>query len=306
MSDADQPVAVGTPATASASVPRAAEATTAGNMPTVATSPMPALPASNGAAMATGASIIPSAANTSAATGNTASPSTAASLAALMSRRFRGFLPVVIDVETGGFHSSTDALLEIAAVLIDINPDGTLKRGATHSFHVRPFEGARLDPAALAITGIDPFHPLRPALPEKDALGRVFREIRHTVHAYNCRRAILVGHNAAFDLGFLNAAVARADVKRNPFHPFSCFDTATLAGAALGQTVLAKALAVAGLQWDPSSAHSASYDAEQTADVFCLICNRLSDSFRDAQHRARAMGWGNAGSPPVEAAADEN
>jgi ribonuclease T len=221
-----------------------------------------------------------------------------------MARRFRGFLPVVIDVETGGFHSATDALLEIAAVLIDIEPDGTLKRGATHSFHVKPFEGARLDPAALSITGIDPFHPLRPALPEKDALGRVFREIRHAVHAHNCRRAILVGHNAAFDLGFLNAAVVRADVKRNPFHPFSCFDTATLAGAALGQTVLAKALAVAGLQWDPSSAHSASYDAERTADIFCLICNRLHNSFRDAQDRARAMGWFN-GAAPAEAAADE-
>lgn len=290
MSDADQTVAVGTPATDCASAPKATEAA---NVPTVATSPLQTLGASNDASIAPGAA-------------NTASASTAASLAALMSRRFRGFLPVVIDVETGGFHSSTDALLEIAAVLIDIEPDGTLKRGATHSFHVRPFEGARLDPAALAITGIDPFHPLRPALPEKDALGRVFREIRHAVHAYNCRRAILVGHNAAFDLGFLNAAVTRADVKRNPFHPFSCFDTATLAGAALGQTVLAKALAVAGLQWDPSSAHSASYDAEKTADVFCLICNRLSDSFRDAQHRARAMGWGSAGAPPVEAAADEN
>src|SRR3569832_2573369 len=80
-------------------------------------------------------------------------------VAALMARRFRGFLPVVVDVETGGFHSSTDALLEIAAVLIDMEPDGTLKRGATLSFHVKPFEGARLDPAALAITGIDPFHP---------------------------------------------------------------------------------------------------------------------------------------------------
>ena len=222
----------------------------------------------------------------------------------LMARRFRGFLPVVIDVETGGFHSATDALLEIAAVLIDIEPDGTLKRGATHSYHVKPFEGARLDPAALSITGIDPFHPLRPALPEKDALGRVFREIRHAVHAHNCRRAILVGHNAAFDLGFLNAAVTRADVKRNPFHPFSCFDTATLAGAALGQTVLAKALAVAGLQWDPSSAHSASYDAEKTADMFCLICNRLSDSFQDAQDRARRMGWVQAAPPAAEAPED--
>ena len=221
----------------------------------------------------------------------------------LMARRFRGFLPVVIDVETGGFHSATDALLEIAAVMIDIEADGTLRRGATHSYHVKPFEGARLDPAALTITGIDPFHPLRPALPEKDALGRIFREIRHAMHAHNCRRAILVGHNAAFDLGFLNAAITRAEVKRNPFHPFSCFDTATLAGAALGQTVLAKALAVAGLQWDPSSAHSASYDAERTADIFCLICNRMSDSFKDAHERARALGWTTAAA--IEMAADE-
>lgn len=221
----------------------------------------------------------------------------------LMARRFRGFLPVVVDVETGGFHSSTDALLEIAAVLIEMDPDGTLKRGATHSYHVKPFEGARLDPAALSITRIDPFHPLRPALPERDALGRVFRAIRRAIHGYNCRRAILVGHNAAFDLGFLNAAIARADVKRNPFHPFSCFDTATLAGAALGQTVLAKALAVAGLEWDQSSAHSAVYDAERTAEIFCLICNRMRDSYRDAQERARTLGWQNA--PPVEAMVDD-
>src|SRR5882724_3466920 len=222
---------------------------------------------------------------------------------ALMARRFRGFLPVSIDVETGGFRAATDALLEVAAVLIDMDADGKLTRGATHSYHVKPFEGARLDPASLSITGIDPHHPLRPALPERDALERIFREVRHAVRAYTCRRSILVGHNAAFALAFLNAAIVRAGVGRNPFHPFSCFDTATLAGAALGQTVLAKALAVAGIQWDPSSAHSASYDAERTADIFCLICNRLRDSFRDAQDRARSMGWLNAA--PVEAAADE-
>ena len=211
--------------------------------------------------------------------------------APLMARRFRGYLPVVIDVETGGFHSATDALLEIAAVLIDLDPDGTLRRGATHTYHVQPFEGARLDPAALAVTGIDPHHPLRPALPEREALQRIFREVRHAVRAYGCRRAILVGHNAAFDLAFLNAAVSRTDVKRNPFHPFSCFDTATLAGAALGQTVLAKALAVAGLEWDAGSAHSARYDAERSAEIFCLVCNRLRDSHEAAERRARELGW---------------
>jgi len=220
-----------------------------------------------------------------------------------MARRFRGYLPVAIDVESGGFHAATDALLEIAAVLIDIDADGTLKRGATHNYHVQPFAGARLDPTSLSVTGIDPHHPLRPAIPERDALQRIFREVRHAVRVYNCRRAILVGHNAAFDLAFLNAAVARADIKRNPFHPFSCFDTATLAGAALGQTVLAKALAVAGLEWDAGSAHNARYDAERSAELFCLACNRLRDSFEQARQRAAQLGWVNA---PTEDAAGED
>lgn len=170
-----------------------------------------------------------SAALTMPATASPAAPPT------LMAQRFRGFLPVVIDVECGGFHAATDALLEIAAVLIDITPAGELLPGRTHSFHVQPFEGARLDAMALSVNGIDPFHPLRPALPERDALQRVFREVRHALQAHGCTRAILVGHNAAFDLGFLNAAVARADLKRNPFHPFSCFDTATLAGQPWGR-----------------------------------------------------------------------
>ncbi len=225
-----------------------------------------------------------------------------AAAAAHMSRRFRGYLPVAIDVETGGFHASTDALLEIAATLIDMDEQGQLARGATSNYHVKPFEGGRIDPVSLAVTGIDPDHPLRPALPERDALQRVFREIRHAVRAYNCRRAILVGHNAAFDLGFINAAVARADVKRNPFHPFSCFDTATLAGAALGQTVLAKAVTVAGLAWDPGSAHSARYDAERSADIFCLVCNRLRDSHQAAEERARALGWVSSTAEPEESA----
>jgi ribonuclease T len=218
--------------------------------------------------------------------------------ARIMSRRFRGFMPVVIDVECGGFNAATDALLEIAAVTIDMDEHGVMKPGDTHTFHIIPFAGANLDPAALAVTGIDPYHPLRPAIPERDALQRIFREVRHSVRAYNCRRAILVGHNAAFDLNFLNAAVARCEIKRNPFHPFSCFDTATLAGAALGQTVLAKAITVAGFEWDARSAHSASYDAERSAEIFCHITNRLRESYREAEARACELGWHEA--PPSE------
>jgi len=192
-----------------------------------------------------------------------------------MATRFRGFLPVVIDVECGGFNPNTDALLEIAAVLIEIQGDGTLKPGEGWRYHVQPFPGAKLEPASLAVTGIDPFHPLRPAIPEKDALTRIFKDVRRAMKDNDCTRAILVGHNAYFDLNFLNAAVARTDIKRNPFHPFSSFDTATLAGVAFGQTVLAKALQAAGISWDSNEAHSAAYDAQQTAELFCVICNRM-------------------------------
>ncbi len=222
----------------------------------------------------------------------------------LASKRFRGFLPVVIDVETGGFFARTDALLEIAAVVIDIDATGRLRRGATHSYHVKPFEGARLDPASLEVNGIDPWHPLRPALDEADALQRIFREIRTAIRSHGCRRAILVGHNAAFDLGFLNAAVERTGIKRNPFHPFSCLDTATLAGAALGQTVLARAAQLAGIDFDAREAHSAIYDAERTADLFCQLCNDLHESFLRAEEKARALGWKDGAPAPLDLAED--
>jgi ribonuclease T len=192
-----------------------------------------------------------------------------------MADRFRGFLPVVVDVECGGFNPNTDALLEIAAVLIEIQADGTLLPGDTWRYHVQPFPGAKLEAASLAVTGIDPFHPLRPAITERDALTRLFKDIRSAMKGHDCTRAVLVGHNAYFDLNFLNAAVARTDIKRNPFHPFSSFDTATLAGVAFGQTVLHKALEAAGIPWDPDEAHSAAYDAQRTAELFCIICNRM-------------------------------
>jgi ribonuclease T len=218
----------------------------------------------------------------------------------LASKRFRGFLPIVIDVETGGFHSRTDALLEIAAVIIEVDSSGRVRRGASHAFHVKPFEGSRMDPASLEVNGIDPWHPLRPAIAEEDALQRLFREIRVAIRAHGCRRAILVGHNAAFDLGFLNAAVERTGIKRNPFHPFSCFDTATLAGVALGQTVLARATTLAGIDFDSRSAHSARYDAERTADLFCHVCNAMHESFVRAEEKARALGWKDGAPAPLD------
>lgn len=194
--------------------------------------------------------------------------------------RFRGFLPVVVDVETGGINPATDALLEIAIVLLDYDAQGRLVPTATHSHHVHPFPGAVLNPEALAFNGIDPHHPFRGAIDEKEALQALFLEVRHKVRATGCTRAILVGHNPILDLGFLNAAVERNAIKRNPFHPFSSFDTASLAGLAYGQTVLARAVQCAGFTWNQDEAHSAIYDAERTADLFCAIVNRWDENGR--------------------------
>ena len=187
--------------------------------------------------------------------------------------RFRGYLPVAVDVETGGFDAATDALLEIAVVLLGVDGEGRWRIEATHSTHVDAFPGANIDPAALEFNGIVPDHPLRNARPEREALRMVLDPVRRAVRAHGCTRAVLVGHNPAFDLAFLNAAVKRTGFKRNPFHPFSAFDTATLGGLAFGQTVLARAVQAAGLEWDARDAHSAIYDAEKTAELFCTIVN---------------------------------
>jgi len=191
-----------------------------------------------------------------------------------MAERFRGFLPVVVDVETGGFDCNRHALLEIAAIPIELDAGGYYVPGETVSTHVEPFAGSEIDPKSLAITGIRLDSPLRGALEERAALDHIFAPVRAAAKRNGCQRAILVGHNAHFDLGFLNSAVARVGHKRNPFHPFSTFDTVTLAGMAYGQTVLSRAVQAAGLTWDGEQAHSAVYDTERTAQLFCAVLNR--------------------------------
>jgi len=191
-----------------------------------------------------------------------------------LEKRFRGYLPVVIDIETAGFNAKKNALLEIAAVIVELNSDCELHITEHYTTHVIPFKNSELDEAALKFNGIDPYHPFRMAIDEKDALEMIFKPIRAAIKRNNCTKAILVGHNPAFDIAFLNAAVHRTQMKRNPFHPFSTFDTATLGGLAYQQTVLAKVAQAAGMEWDNEKAHSALYDAEKTAELFCKIVNR--------------------------------
>lgn len=192
----------------------------------------------------------------------------------ILAHRFRGYLPIVIDIETAGFNPRRNPLLEIAAVILDMDSAGNLFRTETIEHHIVPFLNSELDPKALAFTGIDPFHPFRFAISEAEALRNIYQKIRQKMKEVKCQRAVLVGHNPSFDLSFLKAAEYRNQIKRSPFHPFTTFDTATLGALAVGQTVLAKATAAAGIEFDQKEAHSAIYDAERTADLFCHIINR--------------------------------
>ncbi len=191
-----------------------------------------------------------------------------------MKDRFRGFLPVIVDVETAGVEPTKNALLEMCIVLIEMDDLGYFHRRESHFEHILPFSGAELDAKSLAFNQIDPFQPLRFAVDEKVALERLFKPINAALKKAKCQRAVLVGHNAWFDLLFIKEAIKRTGIK-SPFHAFTCFDTATLGGMLYGQTVLAKAAHAAGISFDAREAHSAIYDAEKTADLFCEMTNKL-------------------------------
>jgi ribonuclease T len=188
-----------------------------------------------------------------------------------LASRFRGFLPVVIDVESGGINPATDALLELAAITLKMEEDGRIVPDQTYHYHVLPFENANLDPEALAFNKILPYHPLRFAIDEKEMLTDLFSHIKEECKLKKCQRAVVVGHNAWFDLHFLNAAIVRNKFTNSPFHRFTSFDTATLSGLVYGQTVLAKALEAAKIEFKNEEAHSALYDAQATAELFCKI-----------------------------------
>ncbi len=189
--------------------------------------------------------------------------------------RFRGYYPVVVDVETGGIDPSKDALLEIAAVTLNCDDNGIFQPAETIQFHMEPAAGTKLNPESMAINKIDPYHPFRMAVTEEKALRELFDILQRIQKQAGCNRCVLVGHNAWFDLAFINAAIARSNIKYSPFHSFTSLDTATLSAAVYGQTVLAEALKRAEIPFDNDSHHSAIYDAEQTAWLFCKMINQL-------------------------------
>lgn len=189
-----------------------------------------------------------------------------------MANRFRGFLPVVIDIETGGFDAGSHAVLELGAISLNWHHDRLIIEDRW-VWSVEPFPGGLLDPASLKITGIDPTDPARGAVSEIEMLRDLFSKVRQNLRRHNCQRAIMVAHNAAFDQQFMHTMVERTSVKRDPFHPFTFIDTASLAAVTYGHTVLSEVCKRAGIEFDSERAHGALYDAERTADVFCHIVN---------------------------------
>jgi ribonuclease T len=194
----------------------------------------------------------------------------------MLKERFRKYLPVVVDLETGGFDSNSNAILEIAITLIE-EEDNRLVVGDTHRFHIEPYEGLIVEDESLKFTKINLDHPLRNAVSEEHALKELFKIINKNKNAYECSRAILVGHNAHFDSSFLNAAVERNNIKKSPFHPFSVLDTVTLGALATNQTVLARICEALDIDYDSKEAHSAAYDSDVTAKVFCKVINNYNE-----------------------------
>jgi len=187
--------------------------------------------------------------------------------------RFRGFLPVVIDIETAGVTAHTDAMLEICAIPLELDHEGLFQQTEIIHQHVVPFEGANLCPKSLEFIGMkDPYHPFRFAKEEIEVLTILFSKVNILLKKHKCTRAVLVGHNAWFDLLFLKAAWQRCKLNA-PFHSFTSFDTATLSGLILGETVLAKACHKAKIKFNANEAHSAIYDAQKTAELFCKMIN---------------------------------
>ena len=194
----------------------------------------------------------------------------------MIKERFRKYLPVVVDLETGGFDPKTNAILEIAATLIIKNEDTQLLDvGKTYRYHIEPYEGLVVEQESLDFTKINLNHPLRNAITEKDALEELFKIINTERTANGCSRAILIGHNAHFDHSFLTEAVSRNNIKKSPFHPFSVLDTVTLGALHTKQTVLARICDVLNIDYDSKEAHSAAYDSDITAKVFCKIVNQF-------------------------------
>ena len=186
--------------------------------------------------------------------------------------RFGGLLPIVVDMETSGINPDSNAILELASIVLYLNDKLDLQCGNFFSCHVRPFPSSKIDPSSMYINTIEIENPFRLALSEEEAINRLFRFVYMNLRNFGCRKAVLVGHNANFDLAFLESARKRYKID-SPFHTFTVIDTATIGAVFYGKTVLANVVNASNMRFNPKLAHSAIYDAKITTDLFCSVTN---------------------------------
>lgn len=167
---------------------------------------------------------------------------------------------VVVDLETTGGSAESDAITEIGAVKVRggeiLGELGTL---------VDP--GRAIPPYIVEITGITTAM-VRNA-PRIEAVLPGFLEF--------ARGAVLVAHNAGFDIGFLKAAAARAAI---PWPRFQVLCTVKLARRVLSRdeapsvklSVLASLLGA-----DTTPTHRALDDARATVDVLHALIGRVGN-----------------------------
>ena len=90
-----------------------------------------------------------------------------------LSERFRGYLPVVLDLETGGFDHQVNPILELACCFVQMQDDRLSIKGQ-ESWNVQPVDGMVVEPASLKVTGIDLDDPHRDAMDEASVLKDFF------------------------------------------------------------------------------------------------------------------------------------
>ena len=201
-----------------------------------------------------------------------------------INQRFRRFLPVVIDIETGGLDYRTAPILEIALYFLKME-NAELQLDDYIHFHIKPFTGSQAEEKSIEFIGYES-EKIPHMEEEHTAFSSICESVKKRIIKENCVRAILVGHNAHFDLSFFNAAIKRCQLK-SPFHTFSTLDTVSTSALLFGHTVLCQACKLADIEWDNQQAHNALYDCKKTATLFCQSINQIQQFYNDNKSHSK-------------------
>lgn len=160
---------------------------------------------------------------------------------------------IIFDTETTGLDNQNDRVIEIGGVeLVNKFPSG-------RSFHVFVnAQGRKVHPEALAVHGItDEF------LQDKPTFSQIVADMADLFDG-----AMLVAHNASFDIGFINAEYARIGLP--PVDPARVIDTLALARRRhpMGPNSLDALCKRYGIDNAHRTKHGALLDAELLAEVY--------------------------------------